>query len=181
MSRPRVLINGYGRIGRLAHRRALGWHHDEGATAPFDVVWVNELGAVESAAYLLQFDSTHGRWGETTVAEDGSGFTVKSAGGTVDVGYSRAATPAEVSERGKEPCLAGASRADEKKRARLDHAHLTSSHTFLLPAHTRDAHATHARLSITPLTHPTHNTTQHRSPGPKPAPSTWSSSARAPS
>ena len=105
MARPRTLINGYGRIGRLAHRRAVGWH---GAPlSNFDVVWVNELGALESAAYLFQFDSTHGTFSETAVREDGSGFsvTVPAPGGgvgetlTSEVGYSRAPTPAEVSQR----------------------------------------------------------------------------------
>lgn len=105
MAPPRTLINGYGRIGRLAHRRALGWH---GAPlAPFDVVWVNELGAAESAAYLLQFDSTHGRFGETEVGADGAAFSVSvpTPGGgvgetmTAQVGYSRAETPAEVGRR----------------------------------------------------------------------------------
>jgi len=101
-TRPRALINGFGRIGRLAFRRALGWHG--AALANFEVVWVNELGACESAAYLCQFDSTHGQFSETAVAEDGSSFTatVPVPGGglgetlTAEVGYSRAATPAEV-------------------------------------------------------------------------------------
>ena len=154
MSRPRALINGFGRIGRLAFRRSLGWHGAD--LANFEVVHVNELGAVESAAYLCQFDSTHGQFSETAVKEDGSGFTVTvpTPGGGVgetlmaEVGYSRAATPGEVRKRKR-----------EESGLNVDSLNLMAQPSL-----------SHAPLASTPL---------HRSPSPPSAPSTWSWNAPA--
>jgi glyceraldehyde 3-phosphate dehydrogenase len=50
----RVAINGFGRIGRTFLRAAVG-HPD------FEIVAVNDLGSLESLAYLLKFDSVYGR------------------------------------------------------------------------------------------------------------------------
>ena len=63
-------INGFGRIGRLVFRYA--WED------PLqDIIHVNDLCSVESAAYLIKYDSVHGTWDkEVEVTEDGSGFTV---------------------------------------------------------------------------------------------------------
>ena len=56
MSRTRIGINGFGRMGRLALRAAWGWPE-------LEFVHVNELaGDAETAAHLLIFDSVHGRW-----------------------------------------------------------------------------------------------------------------------
>lgn len=53
----RVGINGFGRMGRLATRAALG--RDD-----FDLVVINEPNAsAENLALLLEFDSVQGRWG----------------------------------------------------------------------------------------------------------------------
>ena len=94
--RPRALINGFGRIGRLALRRSLGFGGVD--LAAFDVVAVNDpLAVAESAAYLLEFDSTIGKFGSTTVAEDGESFSIKAAGGKESTfKFTRAKTPAEV-------------------------------------------------------------------------------------
>jgi len=56
----RVAINGFGRIGRIATRVALGGV--EGAFPALDIVHVNDP-AVDpaTAAHLLEFDSVHGR------------------------------------------------------------------------------------------------------------------------
>ena len=96
--RPRALINGFGRIGRLALRRSLGFGGAD--LAAFDVVAVNDpLAVAETAAYLLEFDSTLGQFGSTTVAEDGESFSIKTAAGTESTfKFSRAKTPAEVWE-----------------------------------------------------------------------------------
>lgn len=95
--RPRALINGFGRIGRLALRRSLGAGGVD--LAPFDVVAVNDpLAVAESAAYLLEFDSTLGKFGSTTVAEDGSSFSIKTPSGKESTfRFTKATTPAEVS------------------------------------------------------------------------------------
>jgi len=49
----RVAINGFGRIGRTFFRMAYG-HPD------FEIVAVNDLGSLESLAYLLKYDTTYG-------------------------------------------------------------------------------------------------------------------------
>lgn len=54
-ARPRVAINGFGRIGRaFARLRAID------PTCPFDLVAVNDLADPEALAYLLELDSVHG-------------------------------------------------------------------------------------------------------------------------
>lgn len=50
----RVAINGFGRIGRTFMRSAFG-HSD------FEIVAINDLGSLESLAYLLKYDSVYGR------------------------------------------------------------------------------------------------------------------------
>mmetsp|Transcript_22931 Transcript_22931/g.48816 ORF Transcript_22931/g.48816 Transcript_22931/m.48816 type:complete len:353 (-) Transcript_22931:316-1374(-) len=63
-------VNGFGRIGRLSFRYA--WEDPS-----LEIVHVNDICSVESAAYLIQYDSVHGTWDKTVeVTEDGSGFTV---------------------------------------------------------------------------------------------------------
>ena len=53
----RVAINGFGRIGRLVLRAIC-----ESGRTDIEVVGVNDLGPVETNAYLLQRDSVHGRF-----------------------------------------------------------------------------------------------------------------------
>ena len=53
----RVAINGFGRIGRLAMRAALESGRDD-----VEFVAINDLGAPEVNAHLLQYDSVHGRF-----------------------------------------------------------------------------------------------------------------------
>ncbi len=68
----RIAINGFGRIGRLVYRMA--------AARGLDIVAVNDLVPADNLAYLLQYDTTHGRFrldgqlAEVQVTEDG--FTV---------------------------------------------------------------------------------------------------------
>ena len=63
-------VNGFGRIGRLVFRYA--WDDPL-----LDIVHVNDLCSVESAAYLIKYDSVHGTWDkEVEVTPDGKGFTV---------------------------------------------------------------------------------------------------------
>ncbi|USN88107.1 MAG: type I glyceraldehyde-3-phosphate dehydrogenase [Candidatus Nomurabacteria bacterium] len=50
----RVAINGFGRIGRTFFRLAYG-------NPDFEVVAINDLGNLESLAYLLEYDSVYGR------------------------------------------------------------------------------------------------------------------------
>jgi len=82
---PRVGINGFGRVGRLALRAA--WDRP-GLT----FAHVNELhGDAATAAHLLMFDSVHGRWAESA---DGEGTALEVAGRPL--GYGSLPTPGEV-------------------------------------------------------------------------------------
>ncbi|HRQ39555.1 MAG TPA: type I glyceraldehyde-3-phosphate dehydrogenase [Chloroflexota bacterium] len=60
----KIGINGFGRIGRLVFRRA---QEIEG----FEVVGINDLIDVNYIAYMLQYDSTHGKFKGTVAVEDG--------------------------------------------------------------------------------------------------------------
>ncbi|MEO1001628.1 MAG: type I glyceraldehyde-3-phosphate dehydrogenase [Cyanobacteria bacterium J06638_7] len=60
----RIGINGFGRIGRLAFRRAC-------ATEGVQVVAINDLIDVQYLAYMLRYDSTHGRFGGDVAVENG--------------------------------------------------------------------------------------------------------------
>ena len=51
----RIGINGFGRIGRLAFRRAV-------SQPDVEVVGINDLIEVDYLAYMLRYDSTHGRF-----------------------------------------------------------------------------------------------------------------------
>jgi glyceraldehyde 3-phosphate dehydrogenase len=61
----KVAINGFGRIGRLVFRAGL-------ANPNIEFVGINDLVPPDNLAYLLQHDSTHGRFnGTVKAAEDG--------------------------------------------------------------------------------------------------------------
>ena len=60
----RIGINGFGRIGRLAFRRAI-------SLADVQVVAINDLIDVEYLAYMLRYDSTHGRFDGDVQVQDG--------------------------------------------------------------------------------------------------------------
>ena len=64
-----VVINGFGRIGRNI-LRALYERPD--VASRLRVVAINDLGTPEINAHLLQFDTTHGRFGATVAVEDGA-------------------------------------------------------------------------------------------------------------
>ena len=64
----RVAINGFGRIGRLIYRQA--FNHPE-----LEFVAVNDITDAPTLAHLLKYDSLHGRFGATVVAE-ADGFVV---------------------------------------------------------------------------------------------------------
>ena len=64
-----VAINGFGRIGRNI-LRALYERPD--VASRLRVVAINDLGTPEINAHLLQFDTTHGRFGATVAVEEGA-------------------------------------------------------------------------------------------------------------
>ena len=68
MSKIKLGINGFGRIGRMVFRASLKRND-------VDVVGINDLLDVEHLAYLLKYDSVHGRY-DGTVAVDGGDLIV---------------------------------------------------------------------------------------------------------
>ncbi len=62
MSKARIGINGFGRIGRGFIR---AWHEDREA---FDIVMINDLTDAGQLAHLLKYDSVHGRFSGTVEA-----------------------------------------------------------------------------------------------------------------
>ncbi len=65
MSKLKLGINGFGRIGRIVFRATL---HRENV----DVVAINDLLDVEHLAYLLEYDSVHGKFDGTIAVKDGN-------------------------------------------------------------------------------------------------------------
>ena len=60
----RVGINGFGRIGRLVFRAAQ-------ARNDIEIVGINDLIDVEYMAYMLKYDTMHGRFNGTVEVKDG--------------------------------------------------------------------------------------------------------------
>lgn len=73
----RIAINGYGRIGRNVHRQFV-----ERFGSEVEVVGVNASSDAATRAYLLKYDSLHGRFG-ADVQVDGDHFTVNGKRVTV--------------------------------------------------------------------------------------------------
>ena len=65
MSKIKIGINGFGRIGRLVFRAAV----DRGDV---EVVGINDIIDVEYMAYMLKYDSTHGPFSGTVTVENGA-------------------------------------------------------------------------------------------------------------
>ena len=72
MSKVRVAINGFGRIGRNVVRAIY-----ESGRKDIDIVAVNDLGPVETNAHLLRYDSVHGRFPHA-VKVDGDSISIGS-------------------------------------------------------------------------------------------------------
>jgi glyceraldehyde 3-phosphate dehydrogenase len=64
MSKIKIGINGFGRIGRLVFRAAV-------KRQDVEVVGINDLIDVDYMAYMLKYDSTHGRFDGTVEVKDG--------------------------------------------------------------------------------------------------------------
>src|SRR5690554_5071630 len=88
MSKIKVGINGFGRIGRLALRAAWEWPE-------LEFVAINDPGAdAHTLAHLLNFDSIHGRWSREAAADgddmviDGQRIRVTRNKAIADTGWS---------------------------------------------------------------------------------------------
>ena len=64
MSKIKIGINGFGRIGRLVFRAAVN-------NSNVEVVGINDLISVDYMVYMLKYDSVHGRFNGTVEAKDG--------------------------------------------------------------------------------------------------------------
>ncbi len=67
MTKTRVAINGFGRIGRLVLRAYLESERDD-----LEFVAINDLGPADMNAHLLAYDSVHGRYDGDITASDGT-------------------------------------------------------------------------------------------------------------
>ncbi|NHM06794.1 type I glyceraldehyde-3-phosphate dehydrogenase [Flavobacterium sp. CYK-4] len=67
MSKVKLGINGFGRIGRIVFRETMNRDNVE-------VVAINDLLDVDHLAYLLKYDSVHGRFNGTVEVKDGKLF-----------------------------------------------------------------------------------------------------------
>ena len=61
----KVGINGFGRIGRMVVRRAI--HHPE-----IEIVGINDLCPADYLAYMLKYDTMHGKFDGEVKAEEGA-------------------------------------------------------------------------------------------------------------
>ncbi|NOU61200.1 type I glyceraldehyde-3-phosphate dehydrogenase [Marinifilum caeruleilacunae] len=64
MSKIKIGINGFGRIGRFVFRQAV-------AKGNIEVVGINDLIDVDYMAYMLKYDSTHGKFDGEVEVKDG--------------------------------------------------------------------------------------------------------------
>jgi glyceraldehyde 3-phosphate dehydrogenase len=65
MSKIKIGINGFGRIGRLVFRAAINNENVE-------IVGINDLIEVDYIAYMLKYDSTHGKFDGDVAVKDGN-------------------------------------------------------------------------------------------------------------
>jgi len=65
MSKVNVAINGFGRIGRIAFRIA-------NENPNINIVGINDLLEVDHLAYMLRYDSTHGKFNGEVEVKDGN-------------------------------------------------------------------------------------------------------------
>src|SRR5690606_25435343 len=72
MSRKRIAINGFGRIGRLVARTL--FQHEN-----LELVAVNDLAPLDNLAYLFQYDTVHGKLpGKDRVKAEGNALCIGS-------------------------------------------------------------------------------------------------------
>lgn len=108
----KIGINGFGRIGRLVFRRSVQLEQ-------FEVVGINDLLDVDYIAYMLKYDSTHGRFDGTVEVKDGH---LVVNGKTIRVTSERDPKNLKWDEVGAEYVLecTGLFLTDEKARAHIE-------------------------------------------------------------
>jgi len=108
----KVGINGFGRIGRLVFRRAQ-------ELDDIEIVGINDLIDVNYIAYMLEYDSTHGRFNGSVEVKDGN---LVVNGKTIRVTAERDPKNLKWDEVGAEYVLeaTGLFLTDEKARAHIE-------------------------------------------------------------
>jgi glyceraldehyde 3-phosphate dehydrogenase len=86
MAKARIAINGFGRIGRLFFRAALG-------LPDVEIVAINDLGDVENLAYLLKYDTVYGRYAKDVKADVAGGKLIVDG---VEVKFLQVKDPAQL-------------------------------------------------------------------------------------
>src|SRR5258708_28296082 len=66
MTKAKISINGFGRIGRLIFRQVFG-------RPEFEIVAINDLGDVENLAYLLKYDTVYRQYDKAVKADAAQG------------------------------------------------------------------------------------------------------------
>jgi glyceraldehyde 3-phosphate dehydrogenase len=92
MSKIKVGINGFGRIGRLVARSIYAYHADE-----IEIVGINDLTDAATLAHLLKYDSVHGRF-DGEVHADGDNLVIN--GKTIGISAERNPADLKWGERG---------------------------------------------------------------------------------
>ena len=69
MKKIKVAINGFGRIGRAFLK--LAWDlSEQSGKSEIEIVAINDLGSLESLAYLLRYDTVYGKWNHLIKIEE---------------------------------------------------------------------------------------------------------------
>jgi len=88
MSKIKVGINGFGRIGRLVARSILAYHKDE-----IEIVGINDLTGAKTLAHLFKYDSVHGTYAgsvsstEDSLTIDGNKIQISSEKDPANLGW----------------------------------------------------------------------------------------------
>ena len=89
MSKIKIGINGFGRIGRITFRAIL-------KRSDIEVVAINDLHEIENLAYLLKYDSVHGKLddkieaGESTLVVNGNSIRITSERDPANINWGEA-------------------------------------------------------------------------------------------
>ena len=136
MAPVKVAINGCGRIGPCSACRrscvccSFALTRDPGRLAlrvlfeqpeHFELVHLNDLGSIDSTAYLIKRDSVHGSWQHETRV-DGEFIVLSGAGRELRVPYSRAKEPALLASAYKAAGVALVLVSSFRRRPRRSHS-----------------------------------------------------------
>jgi glyceraldehyde 3-phosphate dehydrogenase len=84
----KIGINGFGRIGRLVFKNSLG-------SKSIEVVAINDLTDAKTAAHLLKYDSTYGRFNGTVEVKQAEGHEILVVNGK-DINYYHVKAPEDI-------------------------------------------------------------------------------------